>query len=322
MKKILKYVSAAMLVLSSLFASVSCEKEPEMTEAKNALIELIREAEELQASRVEGLDEGQQAAGSKRAFQATIDRAYFILNTATNDEAFTNAYNNLLKDIEAFKLNVIKAGIPSFSQGSYIKCGNDESLKFADGFTISARVRFNDLSAQNYVFATEGAKQGFMCRTNAEGKIQFVLYNGGWMGSAKWAVTKMEKDKWYVITAVYKAPESGAQGYAYLYINGKKEVEITGLGKALVKSEHDFHFGTPAAYSGRPLKGDVQHITIWDDVRTPDEITADMDFGFKGDEEGLIAYWPLLVNVGTEILDVTGNHTAKLSSITWKDKEE
>ena len=95
------------------------------------------------------------------------------------------------------------------------------------------------------------------------------------------------------------------------------------IGTKQAESSYDLQFGASACYPDRHLEGNVQHIAIWDDARTDEEIAADAAAAgaLAGNEDGLLGYWPLTLNRGTEILDETGNHTAKLTSISWKDAE-
>lgn len=46
-----------------------------------------------------------------------------------------------------------------------------------------------------------------------------------------------------------------------------------------------------------------------------------MTCDFSGTEEGLKAYWPLTLNVGSEITDMTGRHVAKMTDVKWTDPE-
>ena len=51
------------------------------------------------------------------------------------------------------------------------------------------------------------------------------------------------------------------------------------------------------------------------------EAAADVTCDFSGTEEGLNAYWPLTLNVGSEITDMTGRHVAKMTDVKWTDPE-
>ena len=69
------------------------------------------------------------------------------------------------------------------------------------------------------------------------------------------------------------------------------------------------------------MRGDIQHVSIWEDARTADEVASDVECSFTGTEEGLTAYWPLTLNVGTEITDETGSYVAAMTDVAWLDAE-
>ena len=56
-------------------------------------------------------------------------------------------------------------------------------------------------------------------------------------------------------------------------------------------------------------------------LRGEAEAAADVTCDFSGTEEGLKAYWPLTLNVGSEITDMTGRHVAKMTDVKWTDPE-
>lgn len=80
--------------------------------------------------------------------------------------------------------------------------------------------------------------------------------------------------------------------------------------------------GTAPSYSDRYMRGYIQDLSLWKDVRTAEEVAADINCDFSGTEDGLNAYWPLNLNLGTSITDKTGNHTVNLVDVVWEDPEE
>lgn len=50
-------------------------------------------------------------------------------------------------------------------------------------------------------------------------------------------------------------------------------------------------------------------------------MASDVECSFTGTEEGLTAYWPLTLNVGTEITDETGSYVAAMTDVAWLDAE-
>lgn len=328
MKRILDIIACTAILAGAVMMTASCSEKETVSDAKTILLNAIAEAENLLATSEEGTEEGEYAPGSKAELQARVDQAYFIMENTGSDEAYTNALNTLKSAIETFKVNIVKAGIPHFSYGSFINIGPESEYNLADGFTIQCRVRFDDLSAQRYIFSTEGSKQGFVCRTYSQAGgfyLQSTVYTTGWMGSAKVVASDgpLETGRWYHVTMVYQPVVGGTQGYSYTYLDGDidSKESVTGLGKPVVTSQWDIHFGASACYPDRHLEGNIRDIAIWEGVRTEEQIQADPDATITGTEEGLLAYWPLDLNSGTEITDETGNHTARLTSIVWDDAE-
>ena len=117
-----------------------------------------------------------------------------------------------------------------------------------------------------------------------------------------------------LVAATYQAG-----GKMVFYLDGV-QVSSVNCG-TLAASASDLQLGTSPYYSNRYMRGDIQQVSIWDDVRTAAEVAADVACDFDGTEEGLMAYWPLTLNVGTEITDQTGNHVASLVDVTWLDVE-
>lgn len=328
MKKIWNIIACMAILAGAVLTAASCSEEDSPSDAKTSLLAIIAEAENLLATSEEGTAEGEYAPGSKAELQARVDQAYFIMENSGSDEAYTNALNTLKSAIETFKVNIVKAGIPHFSYGSFINIGPESEYNLADGFTIQCRVRFDDLSAQRYIFSTEGAQQGFVCRTFSQAGgfyLQSTVYTTGWMGSAKIVASEdpLETGKWYHVTMVYQPVVGSVKGYSYTYLDGDIDTKesVTGLGAIVKPSQWNIHFGASACYPDRHLEGNIRDIAIWEGVRTEEQIQADPGATLTGSEEGLLAYWPLDLNSGTEITDKTGNHTAKLTSVTWDDAE-
>lgn len=61
---------------------------------------LIRQAESLVEESTEGIEEGDTAPGSKKALQARIDQAYYIMNNTSRDEGYRNACKQLEEAIK------------------------------------------------------------------------------------------------------------------------------------------------------------------------------------------------------------------------------
>ena len=145
---------------------------------------------------------------------------------------------------------------------------------------------------------------------NNDNQLQFYINNGGWAGGT---VLTMELNRWYHIAATYEAG-----GDMNFYVDGDLVSTVANCG-TMVASTTDLQAGTAPSYNDRYWRGDIQNVSIWEDVRTADEVAADVACDFAGTEDGLMAYWPLDLNAGTSITDETGNHVAELSDVTWID---
>ena len=168
-----------------------------------------------------------------------------------------------------------------------------------------------DASGDQSIISNEAGAAGFMVRNNSN-QLQFYIYDAdinNWNGGG---CCTIELNKWYHIAATYQAG-----GKMVFYLDGV-QVSSVNCG-TLAASASDLQLGTSPYYSDRYMRGDIQQVSIWDDVRTAAEVAADVACDFDGTEEGLMAYWPLTLNVGTEITDQTGNHVASLVDVTWLD---
>ena len=296
-------------VLFIIFTS-GC-KEEDMSMAKTDLLNKIQEVESILLNSEEGINEGNYAPGAKSELQTSIDWAYFILENSFQDTAYVNAVSILDEAITNFQSNVVKAGIPNFSAGSKMNLGPCGDWKMEDCFTFECKVRYNEFAAgdQN-IISCEGGNGGWMVRSSGN-IIQFYINDlGSWNGCT---TSTLELNRWYHVAVSYQQGEEIS-----LYLDGKK-VSSSPCNKLQLKSSVDLQLGTSPAYADRYMRGCIQQISLWNDVRSEQEISSDVQSVFEGTEEGLEAYWPLDLNLGTEITDATGKHITKLSNIIWID---
>ncbi len=94
-----------------------------------------------------------------------------------------------------------------------------------------------------------------------------------------------------------------------IYVDGKiqsegnlnlRSVDIRGNG-----SDRDFMIGFSYS-SGRELDGYISEVRVWDVVRTQEEIAKNI-YSVDPKSEGLVGYWKLDDQSGTEVKDYTGN---------------
>ena len=302
-----KYIWRSAFVLTLCALIMSCSEDLSVSYLK--LEECIREAESLITNTQEGIEEGNIAPGSKKSLQKQIDWAYFILENSGRDEAYENAFLLLQKDIEIFHANVVSSGIPLFGFGAKMNLGLAEMWQMEESFSIECRVYYTEFAPgdQNIV-SCEGNGKGWMLRSSGN-KIQFYIQQNGWNGLS---TSPLELNRWYHIAATYYK-----NGNISLYLDGVK-VGSAACKELSISNQVDLQIGTSPSYADRYMRGYIQDFSIWSDVRTEEEIATDINGGFGGTEEGLKAYWPLNLNVGTDILDKTGTYTATTAGIIWQ----
>lgn len=218
-----------------------------------------------------------------------------------------------LSPVETTFPDFIQESIPRFGQGSYMSMGASQDWDLTGSFTIEVRARYTELAGGDQcVVSCEagGPDSGFMLRSSGT-NLQFYIgaVNAGWQGVG-WG--SLNIGEWYDFAVTYKANTEIA-----LYVNGSK-VASGGCG-TMAQSRSLLQAGTSPFYSSRYMRGDLQHISIWAQAKTPEEIKKDVEQGydFSGEEEGLKAYWPLTVNFGDSLEDKTGKHTATFGNVNW-----
>ena len=149
-------------------------------------------------------------------------------------------------------------------------------------------------------------------RTSHDRLEHYIQGSNGWMAIS---YSPVEANRWYNIAITYKANTEYT-----IYVDGELKAQGDNCG-ATSPTTADLIVGTRVHYDWDYFVGDIQHLAIWDDVRTPDEIKDDMSFNFIGSEEGLLGYWPLLYDYGVETPDITGKNTASFQKVVWYPAE-
>lgn len=208
----------------------------------------------------------------------------------------------------------IEESIPRFGNGSYMNLGAYSDWDLGEEFTIELRARYTELAGGDQcVISCEsgGPAAGMMLRSSGSA-LQFYIGDGGWSGIS---FSPLATGVWYDIAITYKANAGIA-----LYVNG--ELKATGWCGKMNTPTSRLQVGTSPYYSSRYMRGDIQHVSIWRDVKSAEQIKSDVEqgYGFKGNEDGLKAYWPLTVNWGDQLPDQTGKHTAEFKNVMWNKK--
>ncbi|TAG86548.1 MAG: cyanobactin biosynthesis PatC/TenC/TruC family protein [Oscillatoriales cyanobacterium] len=171
-------------------------------------------------------------------------------------------------------------------------------------FTIEAWVMFIGGDGYRSVLTSrdgsdvDGCK-GYLFYATPSQKWEF------WLGSgevgASWIVLggpDIEINTWVHLTGVY----DGKSDTAHFYVNGqevskKENVKFKTNTKRLLR----IGAGTTEqpGYGDYLFNGKISEVRLWNKVRTAKEIQSKLVHRLKGDEVGLVGYWPLSEGSGT-----------------------
>ena len=103
-----------------------------------------------------------------------------------------------------------------------------------------------------------------------------------------------------------------------LYIDGElRNTELFPAENLYYNTTQPFEIG---GTSGDFFKGNIAEVSIFQKVLTIDEIKTNMNSSLKGDETGLVGYWPLNEGAGTLAKDyATNGNDGTISDATWID---
>lgn len=126
----------------------------------------------------------------------------------------------------------------------------------------------------------------------------------------------IEWDKWSHVAITNNGQN------AKTYINGELEAEGATGGSLIVDKTPLYVARNLEGKSKDYFKGQIADIRIWNKSRSQEEIKNDMGRRLKGDEEGLVGYWPLNEGSGNIAGDRAGNEDeGTIHGGTWEQAE-
>jgi len=302
------FLSFAVIFLFAL----SCSNEPaqEMIFETDSIESLIAEALLLEQVSQEGMQPGLYPIGSIDDLREAINAAKRAIDQNESQEAINEAAQKLKKAIDIFKTLKYRVAVPYIKQknGSYIQISDNIKYTTNASFTMETDCYFMDLNPLGYsntIFscAQTGPNSGFIVRTFADGHIEVVVGNNDWPES-KSAPGVIKVGQWMNIALT-------STGNSHIvYVDG---VEVVSLeAKMANASNAALVVGNGYFFSDRVVNAMVKDVRVWNTIRTEKQIMDNLHTALTGSEQGLAAYFPLCVNLGSEFKDLTGNYSAKL----------
>jgi len=141
------------------------------------------------------------------------------------------------------------------------------------------------------------------------GNVKFgsCCTNGGVVNST----TSLVPNNWYHIAGVYT---NGASGSVELFINGVSEGVMPLSNPALRSSTKSFLFGK-GNIASEQFNGAIDGIRIWNDARTPVEISTNYNTFLTGNEANLVGYYKFDTGSGSTLTDTVGSNDGALTNM-------
>jgi hypothetical protein len=302
----------------------SCKKS-QTSPADQSLEQSIQSALNLESSTTEGTALGDPAPGSKAQLQTTIDWATFIKQTSGTNLAYTNAKKILDSAVTVFKNNVVKPGTPYFVINSFFQLGSvDDLVPNKTGFTIETQAKLTDLNTDGTAklggFITfDDKNEGILFRYTNTGAIAAYIYNGGYIGAIT-AANTLVVGQWVHLSYTFDGTNiiiyvNGVQKATTVVSGGPKPALITAGSPGVLGMSRN-NVWTPTDL--RSMHGNLKDVRFWNRALSSTEINTYMGKTLTGTENGLIAYWPFDLNVGTNVPATVGKFTAMGTNITWQ----
>lgn len=173
--------------------------------------------------------------------------------------------------------------------GDYLSYGHQDHLDGMNALTMECWLyRQNnghfEIMGKNY--------RNYQLAINSSEKVYFYKGYGNTSNQSNqaWETNQyITANTWYHIALTWE------ENTVKLYINGDLKWETDDAVDMPLPDQYHyaFEFGRRAGENSYYLKGRLAEARLWNKARSADEIKAHLYQSLKGDEEGLIGYWPL-----------------------------
>ncbi|MEM6453170.1 MAG: LamG-like jellyroll fold domain-containing protein [Cyanobacteria bacterium P01_D01_bin.105] len=203
-------------------------------------------------------------------------------------------------------------------KGNHIDCGNGASLNLTQTLTIEAWLRCKPMEF-GYIVAKDCQDDGaeisyaLLLGNNAISWFYKDLEAGQGRGVVRWKSVSTHDNHWHHIALVVNQQE------ALLYVDGVAQANQTLTCGLIDNAEASLLIGKDFSNVRRTMfTGKLAEMRLWSTARTAEEIKAHMSQRLRGDEPGLVGYWPLDEGAGTTAKDKTKNDNhGTIHGATW-----
>ena len=203
----------------------------------------------------------------------------------------------------------------------YVSVRHEPRLSLTGNLTIEFWVKFSALPPASAPFVLinkriNNSNATLNYQVQLAGDRTFRFYTGGAANNVR-STTLATTGVWYHIASVQET----SSGQIKIYINGQLEsaanvtaADLTNEGALLIGRDE----------VGRFTNGMMDDIRLWKIARSDSAIGADRYRLLKGDEAGLVAYWPFNTRTGNAAGDYAkngGHHGEVLGGATWSSDQ-
>ncbi|MGD9700687.1 LamG domain-containing protein [Acinetobacter sp.] len=166
---------------------------------------------------------------------------------------------------------------------------------------------FNSLAAFNQSDKSNRFETGVGYGDNQK----FYVYSSYSSPETTYGTTDIVPGKWYHVAITYRHSDGGIDAF----LNGKPELTKIMNRTYSVKVTDLFSLGQEWDVSSPTqfLNGDLDEFRVWDDLRTADEIMANMFRELNGNEANLVTYYKMNEGSGISLTD----NSNKISQVLW-----
>ncbi len=310
--------------LFALMLTIACRKDDPFSQQDNVSLDaVIAEAQTLLDNSVEGTTPGDFKPGSKKELEEVLVWAKWRRDHSTQQSDIAEAAVRVQTYIAIFKEQIVKPANPWVKQENetYIEILDSDDGELGkvkeltnSSFTVEAKIWVSNLQQSgfsNNIFSNEssGPDMGFGVRYFSDGGIHIVAADGssGWQEyhSGSGVITA---GKWIHISLVNQMTKQ------ILYVDGVEIGSVDGS----YKSDQIFMLGNCAEWQDRVMNAMIKDFRLWSEARTESQISSNIDTEFIGTEENLAIFFPLSSDLGSELIDISGNFKAKLvGEVEW-----
>lgn len=231
-----------------------------------------------------------------------------------------NPINNQDLDVNTPKLTFpLEDALTFDGQDDYVSLGNPDILNFAGQITIEAWIKPQNITkTQNIVahgYHRNPDAEVFLRIAEAEHEYQIGSWNGD-DHRVGYPIPDEDIGTWVHLAGSY----DGAVWK--LYRNGikvRESIEATGV------LQVNANWAIAAAGNGteRFFHGQISEVRIWNKACSQQEIQENQFRQLKGNELGLVGYWPLDEGKGTTTQDRTSNgNLGQIAGVQWSKTTE